>query len=85
MNTVVRTFEIPVELADAVERLAKETRRTPSEVVSEAVEQLVTDIDDVAIDLERWAEYERTGEAIDLEEMRGQLEAIKQRRRKTPG
>jgi len=83
MNKVVRTFEIPVEIADAVERLSKDTQRTPSEIVADAVEQLIADADDLTIELERWAEYERTGEAIDLEEMRDRLDAMKQSRRKT--
>lgn len=75
MNKVVRTIKIAQELDAAVERLAKETRRTPSDVVSDAIEQLLANDEDVTIELERLAEYERTGEAIDLEDARDRLKA----------
>jgi predicted transcriptional regulator len=75
MNKVVRTIKIASKLDAAVERLAKETRRTPSDVVANAIEQFLVDEEDLSIELERWAEYERTGESIDLEDVRKRLKA----------
>ena len=75
MNKVVRTIKIASKLDAAVERLAKETRRTPSDVVADAIEQFLADEDDLSIEFERLAEYERTGEAIDLEDARKRLKA----------
>lgn len=49
MNKVIRTVEISAELDAAVERLAHETARTPSEIVSAAVEQLLASSDDLAL------------------------------------
>lgn len=75
MNKVVRTIKIASKLDAAVERRAKETRRTPSDIVADAIEQLLADEEDLSIELERWAEYERTGEAIDLEDARKRSKA----------
>lgn len=84
MNKVVRTIKIASKLDAAVERLAKETRRTPSDVVSDAIKQLLAHDEDVTIELERLAEYERTGEALDLEEVRDRLKAqVRAHRSKT--
>lgn len=75
MNKVVRTIKIASKLDAAVERLAKEKRRTPSDIVSDAIKHLLAHDEDVTIELERLAEYERTGEAIDLEDARDRLKA----------
>lgn len=75
MNKIVRTIEIDRNLDAAVERLAKERRRTPSQIVSEAIENLLAYDEDVSIDLERLAEYERTGEAMELEHARNRLKS----------
>lgn len=72
------------ELDAAVERMAKDTARTPSEIVSAAVEQLLADNDDLVIEIARWAEYERTGEAMEEEEVSDRLRSLKQRHRQTP-
>jgi hypothetical protein len=42
--------------------------------VSKAVEQLQAEYD-LSIEIERWAEYERTGELIDLDDARKRLGA----------
>ena len=69
MNKVMRTVEMSTELDAAVERMAKDMSRTPSEIVSEAVEKLLADNDDLVIEIARWAEFERTGEAMDEAEV----------------
>ena len=79
MNKVVRTFEIPAELDAAIEQLAKESGRTREEMLTEALERFVADPDDIALDLDRLAEYERTGEALSLEEVEERLDKLKQR------
>lgn len=79
MNKVVRTIEISADIDAAVERLAKDTERTPAEVFAAAVEHFIADMDDISIDLERWAEYERTGVSLSLEEVRERLDKLKQR------
>ena len=84
MNKVIRTIEMPADLDAAVERMAKDTARTPSEIVLAAVEQLLADNDDLEIELARWAEYERTGEALEEEEVLARLNALKQRNQQTP-
>jgi predicted DNA-binding protein len=48
-------------------------------MLTEAIERYVADPDDIAIDLDRLAEYERTGEALSLEEVRKRLDKLKQR------
>ena len=84
MNKVIRTIEMPADLDAAVERMARDTARTPSEIVLTAVEQLLANNDDLEIEMARWAEYERTGEALDEEEVLAKLNALKQRDRQTP-
>ncbi len=84
MKKVIRTVEMSAELDAAVERMAKDTARTPSEIVSAAVEQLLADNDDLVIEIARWAEYERTGEAMEEEEVSDRLRSLKQRHRQTP-
>jgi predicted DNA-binding protein len=79
MSKVLRTFEIPAELDAVLEQLAKESGRTHEEMLTEAIERYVADPDDIAIDLDRLAEYERTGEALSLEEVRKRLDKLKQR------
>jgi predicted transcriptional regulator len=79
MSKVLRTIEIPAELDAALEQLAKESGRTREEMLTEAIERYVADPDDIAIDLDRLAEYERTGEALSLEEVRAHLDKLKQR------
>jgi predicted transcriptional regulator len=79
MNKVVRTIEIPAELDAALEQLAKESGRTREEMLTEALERFVADPDDIAIDLDRLAEFERTGEALSLEEVEERLDKLKQR------
>ena len=84
MTKVVRTIEFPARLDAAVERMAKDTRRTPSDIVSQAVERMIADSNDLAIDMERWAAYERTGVSISLEEAEVQIKkSIRSRRRRT--
>ena len=79
MNKVLRTIEISAELDAAIERLAKESGRTREEMLAEAIERYVADPDDIAIDLGRLAEYERTGETLNLVEVRARLDKLKQR------
>lgn len=79
MNKVIRTIEISAEVDAAIERLAKDTERTPAEVLTAAVEHFIADSDDISIDLERWAEFERTGVSLTLEEVRERLDKLKQR------
>jgi predicted transcriptional regulator len=84
MNKVVRKIEISPRLDATLERMAKESRRTPSEIVADAVRQLLAANKRLAIDLERWAEYERTGQSIDIEDARKRLKKkIGSRRRRT--
>lgn len=75
MNKVVRSFEVSAEIDAAIKRLAKGNARTPSEVVSDAIEQLLAEQDDLSVELARWSEYERTGKAMDLEDARKRLKA----------
>jgi predicted transcriptional regulator len=79
MNKVLRTFEIAAELDAAIEQLAKASGRTREELLAEALERFVADPDDIALDLDRLAEYERTGEALSEEEFRANVEAMKLR------
>jgi predicted transcriptional regulator len=81
MNKIVRTIEIDPELDAAVQRLATDTHRTPSEIVSDAIEKLIEVDDDLTIELARLAEYERTGEDLDEVEVRRRLDELKRRRR----
>lgn len=83
MSKVARTIEIERELDAAVERIAKNSQRSPSDVVSDAIEYLLSAEEDVSIELERLAEFERTGEAIDEDEMRQRLDTMKAHRRQT--
>ncbi len=81
MSKVARTIEIEGELDAALERLATSTQRSPSDVVSEAIEYLLSAEEDVLIDLQRLAKFERTGEAIDADEMRHRLDEMMAGRR----
>jgi predicted transcriptional regulator len=84
MNKIVRTIEIDPVLDAAVQRLAADTHRTPSEIVADAIEKLLEDDDDLAIELARIAEFEKSGEDFDEEEMRRRLDEM-MRRRDQPG
>lgn len=75
MNKIVRKFEVSKAVDAVIDRLAKDTARTPSQIVTDAIERLRAEYDDLSIEAERWAEYERTGEAIDLEDARDRLKA----------
>ena len=79
MSKVTRTIEISADLDAAVERLAEDSAQTPSEIVSVAVEQLLANTDDLTIELARWAEYERTDEAMEEDDVLARLEALKHR------
>lgn len=81
MNKIVRTIEIDPVLDAAVQRLATDTRRTPSEIVSDAIEKLIEADDELMIELARLAEYEKTGADFDEDEMRRRLDEMKLRRR----
>ena len=70
MKKIVREIEVPKRVDAAIDRLAKRTSRTPSQVVSEAIERLQANYEDLSVELARFAEYERTGEAIDLQDSR---------------
>jgi predicted transcriptional regulator len=85
MNKIVRKFEVSKTIDAAIDKMAKETARSPSQVVADAIEQLQTDYDDLSIEAARWAEYERTGKSIDLGVARKRLQAkltAKTRRRR---
>lgn len=75
MNKIVRKFEVSKAVDAAIDRIAKDTSRTPSQIVDDAIERLQIEYDDLSIEAERWAEYERTGKAIDLEDVRKRLKA----------
>ncbi|MEQ1863115.1 MAG: hypothetical protein ABL996_00520 [Micropepsaceae bacterium] len=84
MNKIVRKFEVSKSVDAAIDRIVKDTSRTPSQIVADAIERLQSDYDDLSIEAERWAEYERTGEAIDLEDVRKRLNAqVRAHRSKT--
>ncbi|MFM9863185.1 MAG: hypothetical protein ACKVRO_06225 [Micropepsaceae bacterium] len=85
MNKVVRTIEFSAALDAAVARLAEETKKSPAEIVTAAVEDLIAGTDDLAVELERWAEYERTGEALDEAEFYSAVQAMKARNKATLG
>lgn len=80
MNKIVRTIEIDPELDAAVQRLATDTHRTPSEIVTDAIKKLLQDDDDLTIELARLAEFEKTGEDFDEEEVRHRLDEMMRRR-----
>jgi predicted transcriptional regulator len=84
MNKVTRTIEISSDLDAAVERLAADSARTPSEIVAEAVEQLLADNDDLSVEMARWAEYERTGDALDEADVEARLEELKRGNSRPP-
>ena len=75
MNKIVRKFEVSKGIDAAIDKLAMETARTPSQIVVDAIEQLQADYDDLSIEAARWAEYERTGDSMDLDEARRKLKA----------
>ena len=86
MNKVVHKIEVSAAIDAAIDRLAKDKARTPSQIVSDAVKQMLASNERLAIDLKRWAEYERTGESIDIEDARKRLKRkIKSPRRRTSG
>lgn len=84
MNKVARTIEFSAALDAAVERLAQETNRSPAEIVTAAVEDLIAGTEDLTIEFERWAEYERTGEALDETEFHAAVQAMKARNKAAP-
>lgn len=84
MNKVVRTIEFSAALDAAVERLAQETNRSPAEIVTAAVEDMISGTEDLTIESERWAEYERTGEALDEADFHAAVQAMKARNRAAP-
>lgn len=84
MNKIVRKFEVSKSVDAAIDRIAKDPSRTPSQIVADAIERLQSEYDDLSIEAGRWAEYERTGEAIDMEDVRKRLKAqVKAHRSKT--
>jgi predicted transcriptional regulator len=84
MNKVIRIIEISTELDAAVERLAKDRSRTAKELLSQAVEEFLANNDDLTIELERWAEFERTGISLSEEEFLDSIAEMKQRATRQP-
>lgn len=74
MGTVRRTLELDTETDARLRALADARGREPSEIVSDALALLdsISDGDepDVQEDLRRLHEFERTGEAVPLEEVK---------------
>jgi predicted transcriptional regulator len=70
MEKVIRTIELSAGVAAAVDRLAAEMGRPSSDVLLQAVEDFLANCDDLTVELERLAEYERTGISLSLEEVR---------------
>ncbi len=49
-----------------------------------AVEDMISGTEDLTIESERWAEYERTGEALDEADFHAAVQAMKARNRAAP-
>ena len=64
MSKPSATIEISAKSKADLVRLASRTGLKPSEVVELALERYQEDIDDVAEDERRWAQYERDGKAV---------------------
>ena len=84
MKKVVRMIEVSKATDTAINRMAKRLAQTPSQIVSDAIERLQADYGDLSIEFERLAEFERTGEAIDLEDARKRSKAQLKARRAKP-
>ena len=79
MGHVRRTFEIDSETDTRIEYLAAERGQDASAVVAEAVAMMTATVEiegpDIEEDLRRLEEFERTGEAVPMEEVKAWVES----------
>ena len=58
------TVEITAKSQSDLTRLSDRTGLKPDEVIERALERLEEDIDDIAEDERRWAQFERDGKSV---------------------
>ena len=79
MGHVRRTFEIDSETDTRIEYLAAERGQDASAVVAEAVAMMTATVEiegpDIEEDLRRLEEFERTGEAVPMEEVKAWVDS----------
>jgi len=64
MNKIVRTIEIPAKMDAGLRQRAEASGVEITQVIEDALGRYLEDIDDVAEDERRWAQYERDGKSI---------------------
>ena len=57
-------IEIPARLGENLRQHAKQSGLEPAEVIERALDRYLEDLDDIAEDQRRWAEFERDGKVI---------------------
>src|SRR2546426_30254 len=79
MSTVRHTFELDVDTNERLLLLAAERGQDAASVVADAIALLASTVDieeaDIAEDLRRLREFERTGEAVPLDEVKAWVES----------
>ncbi len=79
MSTVRHTFELDADTHERLLVLAAERGQDAASVVADAIALLASTVDieeaDIAEDLRRLREFERTGEAVPLDEVKAWVES----------
>ena len=79
MSTVRHTFELDADTNERLLVLAAERGQDAASVVADAIALLASTVDieeaDIAEDLRRLREFERTGEAVPLDEVKAWVES----------
>lgn len=76
MTTVKRTIELSADTDSALIRAASASGLSPSAFVATALEQLLSDGDDLAEELRRWEQYERDGKSVSAEKVDAWIDSL---------
>lgn len=76
MSTIKRTIELTADTDAALVKVASASGVSPSAFVESALEQLLSDADDLTEEVRRWDEYERTGKSVAAEDVNAWIDSL---------
>lgn len=76
MSTIKRTIELNADTDAVLVKVASASGLSPSAFVQSALEQLLSDGDDLSEEMRRWEAYERDGKSVASEDVDAWIDSL---------
>jgi predicted transcriptional regulator len=76
MSTIKRTIELTPDTDAALVKVASASGVSPSAFVESALQQLLSDGDDLVEEMRRWEDFERSGKSVAAEDVNAWIDSM---------